>query len=97
MNRSEYWLRVILLFVGLFVAGFFIGVVNNGTIPDSLYALIQMGVVIFMWWLGYERCQDAGIHGGWAVFAPILIGTVILGCIRSSSVVSVISERTEMK
>lgn len=97
MNRSDYWLRVILLFVGLFVAGFFIGVVNNGVIPEMLGILIQLGAAIFMWHIGYLRCQDAGIHGGWAFFAPILIGTLVLGCIRSSSAVSVISERTEMK
>jgi len=95
MNRSEYWGRVILLYVGLFVAGFFIGAINNGTIPEGLFMVIQLGSMVYMWMIGYERCRDAGIHGGWAFFAPILIGTIVLGCFRSSSVISVQTEQTE--
>ena len=83
MNRSEYWLRVILMFVALFVGGFFIGIVNNGLIPEPLGSLITIGSAIFMWVIGYMRCQDAGIHGAWAIFAPVLIGMIVLGCIRS--------------
>ena len=85
MNRSNYWLRVVLLWIGVFMLGVFIGVVNNGEVPADMLTIIEVSAAIYMWVIGYDRCQDAGIHGGWAFFAPIVIGTIVLGCFRSSA------------
>jgi len=84
------------MFLGLFAAGFFIAYANGGILPDAISDLITLGVTIYLWWLGYQRFQDAGISRIWALFTPIMLGAIILGCIRSS-VVSVRSEMTEMK
>ena len=85
MNRSDYWLRVIMTFVTVFAIGFFFGAVNNGVIPDDAMLLVRAGVAVYFWIIGYARCQDAGIHGLWAIFTPMLIGMIILGCLRTKA------------
>ena len=83
MSRSDYWLRIIMTYVTIFVVAFIIAIVNNGMVPDGVYALIQAAVICYFWFIGYERCQDAGIHGFWAFFTPSLIGMIVLGCFKT--------------
>ncbi len=73
------------MLAAIFTAGFFIGMFNNGVIPEDVNTVIVGGSAIYMWFIGYERCQDAGIHGGWALFAPILLGMIVLGCFGSKT------------
>jgi len=82
MTRQDYWVAVVLLFVGTFVVYFVFGF-TQGYIPPGIDAIIQGATVIFLWMIGYRRCQDAGVHVAWCIFTPIVIGMIWLGCLRS--------------
>ncbi len=82
IDRKTYWCYVVTYFTVIFCLGFLAGMADPGGTHESLYALINAGSLI--WWvIGYWRCKDAGVHGGWAFFTPSLIGMIWIGCLRS--------------
>ena len=77
MDRPTYWGWCVALFVIYFFFGYL--TIGYGQLLD---ALIVLSVPVY-WVIGYQRCQDAGIHGFWAIFTPILIGMIVLGLFPS--------------
>ena len=82
MTRTDYWVYVVLSLLAIFCIYFVVSATGN-IMPLGIDAIIQWAWIIMMWMIGYQRCQDAGVHGGWALFAPLSIGMIWIGCLRS--------------
>jgi uncharacterized membrane protein YhaH (DUF805 family) len=80
MDRPTYWGWVVALFIIFFLIGFIGETVGMG--EEAVLFTQTFGLIPF-WILGYQRCQDAGVHGAWAIFTPILIGMIWIGCLKS--------------
>ncbi len=81
MNRPTYW-KWVLSYLGMIFANALFSELYGG--DGMLVATLVMGWYPFAWYCGYWRMVDAGKHGLWAVFTPILLGTIIIGCIKSA-------------
>lgn len=77
MTRPTYWGWCVAIFLIYVFFGYLL--LYQQPILDALILLS----VPFYWVIGYQRCQDAGIHGFWAIFTPLLIGMIIIGLFPS--------------
>ena len=75
MNRPTYWLWVAAIFATSFIIGF--------TFPYNDLSLFNYAAVIAMWIIGAQRMGDTEHSQWWAIFAPFLIGTIVIGCLPS--------------
>jgi len=78
MCRSDYWVRVVTLMVITFFAGFLGGYAN---FPENYFLAIKLASIIYMWVIGSDRMADSGHSQAWAIFAPFVIGTIVIGCL----------------
>lgn len=85
MKRKDYWMYVGLMFLGVFTLSFLGGVAGA---PDGWYLLIQFASLIYMWVIGSDRMDDTNHSNAWALFAPTLIGMIIIGCLKSKEAVN---------
>ena len=89
MDRQTYWLLTAIYLGATFALGYMDGYLyeatgSGGPFP-GLVALATTFSLPFFWTIGYWRLKDAGQHGGWAVFAPIVIAMIWIGCLRTET------------
>ena len=75
MNRSKYWVAILTTLVVIFLFSYV-------TPADSLGALEGMGIIAF-WIFGAMRMDDTKHSQAWAIFAPLIIGAIVIGCLPS--------------
>jgi len=75
MNRPTYWAWVAGLLATAFIIGF--------TFPHSDLTWVNGVSLIAMWIIGAQRMDDTKYSQWWGIFAPFLLGTIIIGCLPS--------------
>ena len=75
MNRPEYWKAVLITLAIIFALSYVVP-------ADTISVLEFLGMVAF-WIFGAARMDDTKHSQAWAIFAPFLIGTIVIGCLPS--------------
>ena len=84
MDRPTYWGWMVLSFIVMYAGGYMIGYTDPYGYETSIaMEMLVNGWVVFAWIIGYARVKDAGRHGAWAIFTPIFLGLIIIGCLKS--------------
>jgi uncharacterized membrane protein YhaH (DUF805 family) len=85
IDRPTYWTYAGAYLGATFMVAFMDG--YTGAVPGSAYGqitlLLQLFSIPFFWFIGYWRLKDAGKHGGWAILAPFLLATIVIGCFKT--------------
>lgn len=80
LSRVEYWKRVVLLLLGVFLVGIACGFAG---MSKENFASVQFYCSLAGWFFGVywgiPRCRDAGWHPGWAVLNFSIISYIIFG------------------
>ena len=84
MKRKDYWISVLTMFALTFFLGFIGGmVIRLDEWLDQYVLLVQLGAIIWMWYIGAARMKDTGHSQWWAIFAPSVLGMIVIGCLAS--------------
>ena len=75
MNRPTYWAWVAGLLATAFLVGF--------AFPYEDLRWFEVSAMVAMWIIGARRMDDTKHSQAWAIFAPFLLGTIIIGCLPS--------------
>jgi len=77
MNRSTYWAYTGVMLIFMFCVGFF-------SPPNANLVMFDTLGIVYMWIVGAMRMNDTKHSQAWAIFAPFLIGTIVIGCLKSA-------------
>ena len=62
----------------------FVFVVAFNASYDTNLGPLNLCAIVYMWVIGAMRMDDTKHSNAWAIFAPSLIGTIIIGCLKSA-------------
>ena len=79
MNRPTYWAYAI----GGFVAFFAVGSMLPHNIDESTLGFFEFAGLVYYWVIGAKRMDDTKHSQAWAIFTPMLIGMIVIGCLKS--------------
>ena len=86
MTRKKYWISTAILLGSIFVIAFIAETAAGYRgIDDGLVTFLNGAGLIGMWIIGAARMDDTRHSQAWAIFAPFVLGLIIIGCLRSAT------------
>jgi uncharacterized membrane protein YhaH (DUF805 family) len=83
MKRKDYWISILIMWAVMFAIGFISAWIAYPDEPIEIMVVAQLGAMVWLWIIGAARMQDAGHSAWWAIFAPTLLGMIVIGCLAS--------------